>query len=180
MMNGETSENQEETNNAVTATADQAAPAPEAAEEEASAEAAEAVETTEAVVEEAPAEAAEASAETTEAVAEEAPAEAAEASAETIEAVAQEAPAEAEQAPAETIEAVAQEAPAEEVIAEPVTSLDDVKRAMRFGEVLGHTLASLHATLARRGVAGERASELANRLTDSVIRSISHVLEGSA
>ena len=161
MMNGETSENQEETNNAVTATADQAAPAPEAAEEEASAEAAEAVETTEAVVEEAPAEAAEASAETTEAVAEEAPAEAAEAS-------------------AETIEAVAQEAPAEEVIAEPVTSLDDVKRAMRFGEVLGHTLASLHATLARRGVAGERASELANRLTDSVIRSISHVLEGSA
>ena len=114
-----------------------------------------------------------------EAVVEETRADAAEPSAETIEAVAEEAPAEAAETPAEGIEAVPEEASAEEIIVEPVTSLEDVKRAMRLGEVLGHTFASLHATLDKRGVAEERANELSNKLTATVIRSLSNVLEGT-
>jgi len=145
-----TSKKQEETTHTVTKSAAQATP--------------------DAVAEEAPVE-------ETEAVAE-APVEEEDASDEAIEAVPEETPAEEVEAPAEAIEAVAEVTPAELIIVEPVTSLDDVKRAMRFGEVLGHTLASLHTTLDKRGVARARANELTDKLTASVFRSISNVLEG--
>jgi len=149
-----TSKKQEETTHAATKSAAQATP--------------------DAVAEEAPVEEVEAAAE---AVAE-AQAEEVDDSGEAIEAVPEETPAEEAEAPAEAIEAVAEETPAELIIVEPVTSLDDVKRAMRFGEVLGHTLASLHTTLDKRGVARARANELTDKLTASVFRSISNVLEG--
>ena len=61
---------------------------------------------------------------------------------------------------------------------ETVATDNDVKRARRFGEVLGHTLASMHSTLAQRGIAHDKAEELSKHLTSSLTGSISSLLEG--